>query len=994
MAIRTQIRMQQITASFGNAVGKIRDDAVVRTSFNAMGNVPNLSGSLSEMASAIKRINGGAIFAGTAASTLKDASSVDRITYINGAGTIFKSEDGTETALTIGSATGDDKTVTAGGTIKVDTITDTDGISGVSVEDVLLLDGQVTITDDKKLMFGSATGGDASFEYDEDGTDRLLYDGANMRFTDDTKLEFGTGGDATIEYDEDGDDVLQIAGANVRIGHGAATQLQFRDSAVHISSDADGYLSAQADTGVNINVNGTDEIAVTATESTFGGNIAIPNDGTIGSAGAASAITIASAGLVTFSDDIKLKDEGTIGNASVAEMIQLETGGNVEVKNDLKVTGGDIIFGNGQNANLDVADVSGANQAGKSLTILGGAGTGTGDGGSIVFQVADGGNTGSSVNAHETALTIADDKTVTAAGNVVITGNLDVNGTTTTIDSTNLSVEDSIIALGVSGSTGNYSSTGQRGILFPIGANHSKVAGFYYDSERFKLAKTLTGPTSGSFGTIADGDHQTLQLGKVEVGGTSDSMSLTEAGETLTLAAGNRFLIDSVNAVKIDSDSGDISFEDGGTAQLAIDMDGTAGEIAIQLKVDSDDLVFKQYDGTEVLRLTDAGDVEVKDDLHLKSDEGVLGFGADASPDTTLTHVTDTGLLLNSTRQLQFSDANSFISNPGAGLKLTDHAVIEVEAATSIQMDSPIIDFEDDGVVLQFGDGDDVTLTHVHDTGLLLNSSRQIQFGDSATHIKQVSDSNLEIEADGSVILDSPAVTLEDDTVALTLGTTQPFVLTHQNSDNSATLSSGHRLNFGAANKHITNATNDLKLFSGGGNAIIAESTRFEINNGTTGEAQLRLVNQNANGRAVDIKSQAFTGDYGLVLPAAGGSAGQFLKIDSLSSDDRILTFADVGAGASSKIITNVTASVPAGQQYSGASTSFDLSAVSEANAINAVDVFVNGQLLQSSSVAYGALAASSAGDYAVNTDAMAASHVKFTFDIEQDDTVSIIVRA
>jgi len=981
MAIRTQIRMQQITASFGNAVGKIRDDAVVRTSFNAMGNVPNLSGSLSEMASAIKRINGGAIFAGTAASTLKDASSVDRITYINGAGTIFKSEDGTETALTIGSSTGDDKTVTAGGTIKVDTITDTDGSSGVSVEDVRLLDGQVTITDDKKLMFGSASGGDAS-----------------------------------IEYDEDGDDVLQIAGANVRIGHGAATQLQFRDSAVHISSDADGYLSAQADTGVNINVNGTDEIAVTATESTFGGNIAIPNDGTIGSAGAASAMTIASdgivtfvddiklkndgtigavgapsaitlgsTGIVTFNDDIKLKDEGTIGNASVAEMIQLETGGNVEVKNDLKVTGGDIIFGNGQNANLDVADVSGANQAGKSLTILGGAGTGTGDGGSIVFQVADGGNTGSSVNAHETALTIADDKTVTAAGNVVITGNLDVNGTTTTIDTTNLSVEDSIIALGVSGSDGSYTSTGQRGILFPIGANHSKVAGFYYDSERFKLAKTLTGPTSGSFGTIADGDHQTLQLGKVEVGGTSDSMSLTESGESLTLAAGNRFLIDSVNAIRLDSASGDISFLDDGTEQLAIDMDGTAGEIAIQLKVDSDDLVFKQYDGTEVLRLTDAGDVEVKDDLHLKSDEGVLGFGADASPDTTLTHVTDTGLLLNSTRQLQFSDANSFISNPGAGLKLTDHAVIEVEAATSIQMDSPIIDFEDDGVVLQFGDGDDVTLTHVHDTGLLLNSSRQIQFGDSATHIKQVSDSNLEIEADGSVILDAPEVLLEDDTVALKLGSAQQFVLTHANDNTGATITSTHRLNFGAPNRTI----------SDDGTGITMEAQYIAVGNRNVGPGKIRFQENTGDGsHFAEIQGRAVGSSYGLVLPEAGGTAGQFLKVDSIDGINRQLIFADVGAGASSKIITNVTASVPAGQKYSGASTSFDLSAVSEANAINAVDVFVNGQLLQSSSVAYGALAASSAGDYAVNTDSMAASHVKFTFDIEQDDTVSIIVRA
>ena len=30
-------------------------------------------------------------------------------------------------------------------------------------------------------------------------------------------------------------------------------------------------------------------------------------------------------------------------------------------------------------------------------------------------------------------------------------------------------------------------------------------------------------------------------------------------------------------------------------------MDGTAGEVITQLKIDSDDFVFKQYDGTEVI---------------------------------------------------------------------------------------------------------------------------------------------------------------------------------------------------------------------------------------------------------------------------------------------------------------------------------------------------------------------------------------------------------
>ena len=58
---------------------------------------------------------------------------------------------------------------------------------------------------------------------------------------------------------------------------------------------------------------------------------------------------------------------------------------------------------------IDVLDASGTNQAGTDLTIRAGAGTGTGAGGKIILQTADGGSSGSSVNSHATAVTILDD---------------------------------------------------------------------------------------------------------------------------------------------------------------------------------------------------------------------------------------------------------------------------------------------------------------------------------------------------------------------------------------------------------------------------------------------------------------------------------------------------------------------------------------------------------------------------------------------------------
>ena len=59
-----------------------------------------------------------------------------------------------------------------------------------------------------------------------------------------------------------------------------------------------------------------------------------------------------------------------------------------------------------------------SNTAGTNFTIQGSQGTGTGAGGSIIFQVAPAGSSGSSQNAYSTALTIASDRNATFANSV------------------------------------------------------------------------------------------------------------------------------------------------------------------------------------------------------------------------------------------------------------------------------------------------------------------------------------------------------------------------------------------------------------------------------------------------------------------------------------------------------------------------------------------------------------------------------------------------
>jgi hypothetical protein len=218
-------------------------------------------------------------------------------------------------------------------------------------------------------------------------------------------------------------------------------------------------------------------------------------------------------------------------------------------------------------------------------------------------------------------------------------------------------------------------------------------------------------------------------------------------------------------------------------------------------------------------------DLTVGDDLSLDSDACVLKFGDDQ--DVTLTHVADTGLLLNSTMQLQFNDASQYINAPsatvldinatdeieinatlcdvnanldvsgtytGGGLMTTGGSIVVPNAgnigsagdtdaiaissagvvslsatteasatgtaaltlagglgvAKDIWVGDDLV-MDSDSAVLKFGDDQDVTLTHVADTGLLLNSTMAIQFNDASQYINAPSATVLDINATDEV---------------------------------------------------------------------------------------------------------------------------------------------------------------------------------------------------------------------------------------------------
>ena len=98
------------------------------------------------------------------------------------------------------------------------------------------------------------------------------------------------------------------------------------------------------------------------------------------------------------------------------------------------------------------------NIAGGALTFQGGQGKGSGAGGDIIFQTANAGGSGSSLNALATALTISDDLSATFAGSIV--------GTLGTVSQTNITGIGTITTGTWQGTaiTSSYINAAQTGI--------------------------------------------------------------------------------------------------------------------------------------------------------------------------------------------------------------------------------------------------------------------------------------------------------------------------------------------------------------------------------------------------------------------------------------------------------------------------------------------------------------------------------------------------
>jgi hypothetical protein len=115
------------------------------------------------------------------------------------------------------------------------------------------------------------------------------------------------------------------------------------------------------------------------------------------------------------------------------------------------------------------------------------------------------------------------------------------------------------------------------------------------------------------------------------------------------------------------------------TEGLILTGQGSTNDVTIKNDADAD--VIEIPTGT--VNVTMAGDASIGDDLLLLSDAAVLNFGADS--EIKLTHVHNTGLLLNAASVIQFRDSAINIGSPADG-------DLDINADDEIELNATLVD--------------------------------------------------------------------------------------------------------------------------------------------------------------------------------------------------------------------------------------------------------------------------------------------------------------
>ena len=196
-------------------------------------------------------------------------------------------------------------------------------------------------------------------------------------------------------------------------------------------------------------------------------------------------------------------------------------------------------------------------------------------------------------------------------------------------------------------------------------------------------------------------------------------------------------------------------------------------------------------------------------------------------------------------------------------------------ASDGTALGSASLEFSDlflaDASTIKFGADQDVILTHVADTGLLLNAAMKIQFRDAAIHISSTADGDLSIAADDEIDLTSTLIDINGNVeISGTLAQAD-----------TVTMATNKKIQFRDTAIHIS-STADGDLSIAADDEIDITSTLIDINGNVdiSGTALITVVTTHGDDVVSDTDS---TDDLGTT-----GVRWANLFVDAITATDQI----------------------------------------------------------------------------------------------------------
>ena len=334
----------------------------------------------------------------------------------------------------------------------------------------------------------------------------------------------------------------------------------------------------------------------------------------------------------------------------------------------------------------------------------------------------------------------------------------------------------------------------------------------------------------------------------------------------------------------------------------------TTGDSAVTIATSSGDITL-DTDGDIVLDANGA-------DVFLKDDGTTYGSLTNSSGNLIIKSGTTTAATFSGANvTLAGTVGSGAITSTGTvqGTTITATTAFVPDASDGAALGTSSLEFSDlflaDAAVINLGDDQDVTITHVADTGILLNAASVIQFRDSGLTIGSNADGDLDIVSDGTAV---DSINVESaGGITLDAGTAGSGIIYEDDGTEMMRIhnsSSDVIIESKVSDKDIIIKGNDggstvsaltLDMSAAGAasfNAGVTANAGIETKNGATSAGFIKFFEDSDNGsNALTLQGPASAADFTLILPSSDGSNGDVLKTDGSGN----LSFGAAGSAAS-----------------------------------------------------------------------------------------------